>query len=127
MAGQALEEHAAERVLVAATVGLGALDLLGRDVVDGADEGARRSELDRRGGVLRQSEVGEVAVLGDARRASLGDEDVPGLDVAVDEAAHVRGVERAADLRGDRQGALGLEPTVRTAARAGRCPRRSAC
>ena len=68
MAGQALEEDARERVLVAATVGLGALDLLGRDVVDGADEGAGRGELDRRGGVLRQPEVGEVAVLGHVGR-----------------------------------------------------------
>ncbi len=37
-ARQALEENAAERVDVGAAVDLAALDLLGRDVVDGADE-----------------------------------------------------------------------------------------
>jgi hypothetical protein len=40
-AGQALEEHTGERVLVPVAGGLGALDLFGSDVVDGADEGAR--------------------------------------------------------------------------------------
>ena len=128
VAGQALEEHAGQRVLVAATGGLGALDLLGSDVVDGADEGPGGRELDGRGGVLRQAEVGQVAVLGPVGAGVARDEDVAGLDVAVDEAADVRGVERAGDLGGDRERALGLERGRRArAARAGPCPRRSAC
>ena len=55
------------------------------------------------------------------------EQDVRRLDVAVHEAVRVRGVERAADLRDDLRGALGLEPALaRGRARAGRARRRSA-
>ena len=42
--------------------------------------------------------------------AALGDEDVAGLDVAMDEARRVRRVERGPDLPGDRERARRLEP-----------------
>ena len=59
-AGEALEEHAAERVDVGAAVDGAALDLLRRHVVDGADEALRaRQALDGRR-VLREAEVAEV-------------------------------------------------------------------
>ena len=94
---QRLEEQAAERVLVGPAVEHVAADLLGRDVVDGAQPlpvgGAAL------GGPLGQAEVGEVAVLA---TVLLVDEDVRRLDVAMDEAAAVGGVERIGDLRCDR-------------------------
>ena len=55
------------------------------------------------------------------------DEDVRGLHVAVDEAAPVGGVERAGDLRDERDGALRVEPPLAGDERlAGPCRRRSA-
>ena len=51
-------------------------------------------------------------MLGQVGAGIAGDEDVARLDVAMDEAADVRGVERAGDLAGDRERALGLEPAV---------------
>ena len=45
--------------------------------------------------------------------AARDEEDVLGLEVAVDDAVRVRGRERVGDLRGDRDGALGLEAAPR--------------
>jgi hypothetical protein len=106
-AGERLVEHAAERVDVGAAVDAGALDLLGRDVVDRADPHARLRQPALRAGVLGEAEVGEVGVIG---AVAVGDQDVGGLDVAVDEPARVRDVERAADLHEDRRGAAWVEP-----------------
>ena len=91
VAGEQLVEHAAERVDVGAGVDPLAADLLGRDVVEGPDEGAGRGDAGARVDLAGEPEVGEVGVLAGARAL---DEDVARLDVAVDEPARVRGVER---------------------------------
>ena len=93
-AGERVEEERAERVDVGARVGLLAADLLGGGEVGRADEVAGAGEAGgaRGGRVLRQAEVGQVGVL----LALVGDQHVRRLDVAVDEAAAVRGVERGA-------------------------------
>ena len=101
-AGEALEEHAAERIDVGARVDRPALDLLGRDVVDRADEAAvARQAADRRG-VPREAEVADVCVLALRARA---DEDVAGLHVTVDEPGRMRGIERLGDLPDNAHGA----------------------
>ena len=88
-------EQAAERVDVGPRVDAAALDLLRRDVVDRADDVARLGQLRLRAlDALGQAEVGEEG------GAAL-DQDVGGLDVAVDEPHAVRGVERRGDLAAD--------------------------
>ena len=72
------------------------VDLLGRDVVDRADEVAGLGQA-RLVGALGQSEVGEERVVAAA------DQHVLGLDVAVDQADAVRRVERLGDRRQDLQ------------------------
>ena len=93
--GEALVEDAGERVLVGATVDLVAADLFGRNVVarpERADGVQRRCHFAERPG---QTEVGEVDVL------VLIEEQVRGLDVAVDEPARVCRVERSGSLLSD--------------------------
>ena len=80
-----------------------ALDLLGGDVVGGADPRAGARQAAGGPEPLRQPEVGEVDVLVVALAA---DEDVGGLDVAMHQAALVRGVERGGHRRDDAQHAL---------------------
>ena len=92
LADQALVQDAAEGVHVRASVDGQPLDLLGGGVVDGSeDEAGLREAL--RPVVLDDAEVGQVGAIG-----RLGDQDVRGLDIAVDEAALVRGVEASARL-----------------------------
>ena len=69
-AGQALVEHAAERVDVGARVDGAALDLLGRDVGDRARRSAVAGQARDRRGVPREAEVAEVGVLRPRRRRS---------------------------------------------------------
>ena len=95
LAGQALVQHAAERVHVGARVDRFAADLLGRDVLDRAHQLTRAGQAGDRGRLLRQAEVRQVAVL---TAGAPGDQDVGGLDVAMDEPALVGRVERVADL-----------------------------
>ena len=110
-AGQALEEHAAERVLVGAPVEGLALELLGCGVVEGAGE-PRRAERAVAVQSPGQTEVGEVGV------AVVGDQHVARLDVAVDEAAGVRSVEGGGDLVDDRQRPAGSSrPSTSSVAR----------
>ena len=99
--GQALVEHAAERVDVGAAVDRLALDLLRREVVDGAEERPAAGEARDRRGVLGESEVAEIRVLAPPARPRV--EDVRRLDVAMDEPARVRGVERRRDLADERR------------------------
>ena len=115
-----MEQDAAERVDVGAGVDPLAADLLGGDVAERADPAARA----RRAARARMRLVSPKSV----RYAwSPAEQDVGRLDVAVDEPARVRGVERGRDLRDDVRGAPGLEPTAaRGRACAGRCRRRSA-
>ena len=89
-------EHATERVHVGAAVDeRRGLDLLGGEVVDRPQHGVGgRGD----GGAverLRKTEVGEIGVVVAFAR---GDQDVGGLDVAMDEAEAVRGVQRSGDL-----------------------------
>jgi hypothetical protein len=104
--GQALVENAAQRVDVRALVEGVARDLLGGDVLERADDLSRDRDPGKRARALRQAEVAEVAVLAPG---GLGDEHVRGLDVAVDEALLVRGVERLGDLGEELDRALRLE------------------
>src|SRR5262245_11285820 len=82
LAGKALEQHAPERVNVSAPVERRALDLLGRHVVDRADEAAVAREARCRGDMSCEAEVADVRLL--AFRPRL-DEDVARLDVAMHE------------------------------------------
>ncbi len=111
-AGEHLVEHAPERVDVGARVELVAADLLGRDVVERADEGAGAGQCGRRGAALDplgQSEVGQVGVVPAVTLRMLLDEHVAGLDVAMDEPARVGHVERRGDLIEDRDGRRRIE------------------
>ena len=93
LAGQHLVQHATERVDVRATVDRVALDLLGGDVVGRPHPEAGPGQPSGRPRTLGQPEVGQVRV---RLRGLVGDQDVRRLDVAVDQSARVRGVERVA-------------------------------
>ena len=97
-AGQALVDDAPERIDVDPCVDRQVLDLLRRDVADAADE-LSRSRQGARGllAVLGQAEVGQVGVIA-SRLRPRGEEDVPGLHVAMDQAGGMGGVEGARDL-----------------------------
>ncbi len=100
--GQALDQHAAQRVDVGPAVHRLAPDLLGRHVIDGPHELAG---LGQRGPVRHspdQPEVGQVHVLG-PRCLALGQQDVRRLHVAVDQPAVVGRVQRARHLCDDRR------------------------
>ena len=103
-AGEALEQQAGQPVLVGAAVERLAADLLGRDVVDRAHQLAVGAPAVRR--ALRQAEVGQVAVLASLLAV---EQHVARLDVAVDEPARVRRVQRVGDLGRDRDRPGGLE------------------
>ena len=105
--GEALVEDQPERVEVGAAVELAAADLLGRQVLGRAHHHV----------VARQVLAGGVEALGDAEvgqqhAAVRGDEDVAGLDVAVDEAGVVGGVERRGDARADVDRQLRAQPRL---------------
>ena len=101
LAGEQLVEHRAERVEVRARVGAAAERLLGRQVGDRADE----HPLDRRA----RAAIGGEAEVAEPRRAVVAEPDVGGLEVAVDDPARVRVLERPADVDRDRDRALDLE------------------
>ena len=88
-AGEHLEEHQPGRVDVAAGVGDAALDLLGREVGDGAQQHALGARDGLAGHGPGQAEVGDLD------GAVVVDDDVLGLDVAVDQALGVGLGERA--------------------------------
>ena len=92
LAGQALVEHAAQRVEVGAEVDRLASDLLGGGVVDRAQELAGARQPRARAHLLGEPEVAQVRVL------TLGQQHVARLDVPVYEAAPVGGVERPRHL-----------------------------
>jgi hypothetical protein len=99
--GEALEEHARERVHVGAWADRVALEPLRSHVVEGAERGADHREP--RAGVphrVRDAEVHDVDEF-------VGrDEDVARLDVAVHHPVGVGGVERLGDLGDEVDGAL---------------------
>src|SRR5581483_5949638 len=90
---QHLIEHDAQRIQVAASVDRLAERLLGRHVLRRAQQSARQ-----RAGVLRQQRDAEV---GEHYLVLIGDEDVGGLDVAVDDAAVVGVIERTYHVADD--------------------------
>ncbi len=92
-ASKALVEHAAQRVDVRPGVSALVADLLRRGVVDGAGEVRRDAGIGV--SVAGEPEVGQVAVL---PPALLRDEDVGGLDVAVDEPVRMRAGQGLRDL-----------------------------
>ena len=108
-AGEHLEEHAAEGVEVAPGVDHAlAGGLLGAHVGRRADDGADIREPRVPGRLLcghRDPEVGDEGV-------SAGEEDVLGLDVAVDHPGLVGALERTQHLAGDREGLVDRQPLL---------------
>ena len=113
LAGEQLEQHAGEAVLIAAPVGALVERLLGAHVLRRADDEPRARDARRPRGARgeRDAEVGD-------HRLALVDEDVLRLDVAMDDVARVRVVERRRDLSRDGDGvvdrevALAVEPVA---------------
>ena len=106
LAGQQLVDHHPQRVEVRTGVGRLAVDLFGRQVLDGARHRAFGLADVGVGEGVSQSEVGNL------HRAIRGDQDVLGLDVAVDDAVAVGMVQGCQHLEGD-LGHLGrLQPAV---------------
>ena len=108
-AGRHLVEHDAEREQIASRVDPCAAHLLGRHVHHRPQRRSRAGEMripgDRRDGGCAgddRIELGETEVeqLGVSAR---GDEDVARLDIAMNDAGTVRGVERIGDLECQRQ------------------------
>ena len=106
LAREALVEHAAERVHIGAAVDLLAADLLGGDVIGGAERLGRAERERRVVEVAAETEVGQVDV------PALVEQHVRRLDVAVDEAARVGGVQGARDLLEHADGPRRLERPV---------------
>jgi len=103
LAGEHLVEHDAEGVDVGARIGLAGV-LLGGHVVGGAHDDIGPGEAaGGTGGGAGEAEVGELGA------PILGEEDIGGLDVAVDDALAVRELQGIANLAGDGEGLLGIE------------------
>ena len=87
LAGDHLEQQDARSVNIGATIGIAALDLLGGEIRDGADDHAlgcaRIAGLD----CASQAKVGNLD------STVIGDEHVLWLDVAMDETRAVRGLK----------------------------------
>ena len=99
--GDRLVHDAAEGVDVGAGVDAVAADLLRRHVVERADEGAGAGQRPRIGPLvepLGQAEVGQVGAIAGIPF----DENVAGLDVAMDQPSGMGDVERRCDLLDDR-------------------------
>ena len=107
--GEAFEQHAPERVHVGPRVRGAALELLGRRVVERADELPRPGDARVARRALREPEVREVDVLPGLRAPLPREQHVARLDVAVHEPLLVRGVEGRRDLPHDGDGPRGLE------------------
>ena len=118
-AAERLVEHEAERVEVRGRGRAAALGLLGRHVGERADDVAGRGQRVVAGDA-GDAEVGQLG--DDARRLGrLGDQDVAGLDVAVDDAARVRVRERVAQRDADQHDVAVGQRAVGAAARASVC------
>ena len=98
-----LEEDHAQRIDVGAVVDVGpTLALLGRHVVGRSHDGAGARLVRREVVGVRQLGQAEVQHLDEVLDAvALDEEDVLWLEIAVDDAVAVGGVEGVRDLRGD--------------------------
>jgi hypothetical protein len=101
-------EDAGERVDVRAPVDRSACHLLRRSVGRGAERGLPADGWHRLAEPACEAEVAQVHVLVGV------EQDVRGLDVAVDEAVGVGGVQGGGDLSADRDGACRLELALRS-------------
>ena len=108
--GQALVQHAGERVQVGARLDVVAGDLLRSDVLERADDITSGGDAAERAGPLGQPEVGEVAVL---LARSARDQHVRRLHVPVHEPLLVSRVQRLRDLLEQRNRAARLERALR--------------
>ena len=117
--GDELVEHEPEREDVAARVGLLPFELLRRHVLQRAEDraGAGRRAADRRH-VRRQLRRGLGQAEVEELDAALGDEDVRRLQIPVDDAVAVRGVEGIEDLPREHQRFIEIDR-----ARQAACPR----
>ena len=114
MAGRHLIEHDADREEIAALVRLSAVRLFGREKMQRSEElAARRCErwlLLRRADLTRQKlRETEVENLHEPGRL---DDDVGGLEVAMDDAGRVRGGDARGDLPGDAEELARIELTA---------------
>jgi hypothetical protein len=110
--GEHLVEARPEREDVGAEVDRLAADLLGRHVAGGPHDELRAGAADGgdpRRDVARLRPDPRDPEVEDLRAAVVRQEDVLGLDVAVDDAPGVRGGEPVGDLTGDLRGALGRQ------------------
>jgi hypothetical protein len=98
---EALVEHTAERVDVRSPVDLLTGDLLGRDVVDRAEEVAVAADLGLLRDPPRNAEVGEVDVVGAVGAGARVEEHVGRLHVAMHQAARMGRIEGARHLGED--------------------------
>ena len=98
---ETLVEHAAERVDVRPPVDLLTGDLLGGDVVDGAQQVAVVADSGLLGDPLREAEVRQVDVVGAVGAGARVEQHVGGLHVAMHEAARMGRIQGARHLRED--------------------------
>ena len=95
---EALVQHAAERVDVRPTVDLLTGDLLGRDVVDGAEEGGAVPDCGLLRDPLRDAEVRQVDVVGAVGTGAAVEQHVRGFHVSMHETARVGRIQGARNL-----------------------------
>ena len=122
LAGRHLIKHRAKRKQIGAAVKLLATDLLGRHVSDRAQHGSGTGEVLRAGvcghslgsfcGFSRDFGETEVKHLG---VASSSNEDVRGLDVAVNDSFGVGGIQRVGNLDAERKNLINLQGMARDA------------
>src|ERR1700730_10929119 len=110
--GQALIQHAPQRVLIRQPQHRRAPDLLRRHVVDRAQELPRRGQPATRHGVLGDAEVRQVDVIGIGVVAAPLDQQVPRLHVPVHQPLAVRRVQRPRRLPDQEQGGRGQHPAA---------------
>ena len=110
--GQALVQDAAERVLVGLAQHRRAPDLLRGDIVDRAQELARRGQPAAGHRVLGDPEVSQVHVIWIGLVAAPFDQQVPRLHVPVHQPLAVRGVEGPRGLAHQEQGGSGEDPAA---------------